>query len=107
MLLLDGSHATTAIQYAALSDYKSIDEIKNEIMEDYCDPLNWVVDKYGIVAIWNNGYVYNGKLNRLQKRSISILQENDLMRDDTALFKTETHEYRNYLKRKETELCHN
>ena len=101
VILCEGSHSTTALKYASLIENKDINDIRDEIYKDFCSPLEWVVDKHNVIAIWHNGYTHNGKMNRLQKRSISLLQNENLMWKDYELFIRETHEYKNYLKRKE------
>lgn len=100
VIICQGSHATTAINYAAKVNNVSPKEMAYEIRETQCDPLEWIIDKYGIIAIWYNGYIHGARINRFQKRSINILKKNKLIcNDERFMYIRESNEYRNYLYR--------
>lgn len=94
------SHTETAIAYAMEKENKSKEEIKRGIPK-LCLPLEWCIDKYGLVAIWYSGYMYGTykrkKPNRFQRRSLDILIKNGLILE---VYKNSISEYGNYLYRK-------
>lgn len=94
------SHTETVVEYAMEKENKSREEIKNEIPK-LCSPLEWIVDKHGLIAVWYCGYMYgtykNKKLNRFQRRSLDILIKNGLIKEEYVQPATE---YCKYLYRK-------
>lgn len=93
------SHTETAVAYAMEKENKTKQEIYNEIPIT-CLPLAWCVDKYGLIAVWNCGYMYSSYKkcpNRFQKRSLSILIERGLIIEEHV---QPACEYKNYLYRK-------
>ena len=93
------SHTETVLKYVMEKENKTRDEVMNNIPIT-CSPLKWCVDKYGLIAIWHCGYIYGTykrkQPNRFQRRSINILIENGLIKDNG----TPTREYSLYLYRK-------
>ena len=100
VIICNPSHTETAIKYAMYKENKT----RNEIMESIpklCLPLEWYVDMYGLVAIWYCGYMYSSYKrtpNRFQKKSIKLLLDNGLIREDYC---KPAYEYKLYLQRKE------
>ena len=94
------SHTETVISYAAEKENKSKGEICDEISPFY-SPLSWCIDKYGLLAVWHNGYIHGtykrNQTNRFQRRTIDILKEHKLIRTDWI---NPTREYGLYLERK-------
>lgn len=65
-----------------------------------CLPLEWCVDKYGLIAVWYCGYMYSSykkSPNRFQRRSLDILLKHGLIIEEYVRPATE---YKNYLYRK-------
>ena len=94
------SHTETAIAYAMSKENKSRKEISDSI-PDLCLPLEWIVDKYGLIAVWYNGYMfssYKKSPNRFQRRTLDILLKNRLIVEE---YVQPASEYRLYLKRKD------
>ena len=92
-------HTETVIEYAMEKENKSKEEIKNEIPLT-CLPLEYCVDKYGLIAVWYCGYMYSEYKkgpNRFQSRSLDILIKHDLITED---YVRPAAEYKNYLYRK-------
>lgn len=94
--LVNSSHTETALEIAARLECITKDELKSSIPK-YVEPLNYIVSKYGLVAVWYNNIMYN-KLNRFQKHTIDLLKYNELISKEPIIY--ETNEYQNYLKRK-------
>ena len=96
------SHTEALIQYVMELENKSREEIKQSIPIT-CLPMAWIIDKYGLVAIWNCGYRYSsyknkhGKPNRYQRRSLQMLINAGLIKEEYVEPATE---YKLYLKRK-------
>lgn len=96
-------HTEIVIKYAMEKENKSKEEIKNEIPST-CLPLEWCVDKYGLIAVWYCGYMYSSHKNcpnRFQKRTLNILKNHGLIIEDYVRSATE---YKNYLYRKSLEI---
>jgi hypothetical protein len=101
VIICNPSHTETAIEYVMNKCDKSREEIMDEIPA-LCLPLEWLVDKYGLVAVWNCGYLYSSSsFNKFQKRSIKLLIKNNLLKEYDELFIKPATEYKLYLKRKE------
>lgn len=93
------SHTETVIAYVMEKENKTREEIKNDIPK-LCLPLEWCVDKYGLIAVWYCGYMhssYKKSPNRFQRRSLDILKKNGLIIED---YIQPASEYKNYLYRK-------
>lgn len=99
IIICKPSHPETALQYVATYCNKTRQQIIDEIPND-CLPLDWCVDRYGLIAVWHNGYIcssYKNGPNRFQKRAIKLLLKNNLIKED---FIERANEYVLYLKRK-------
>lgn len=101
IILARPSHTEAAISYAVLVEGKERKDVYTDIPFP-CLPLEWIVDKYGLVAIWYNEYMYGTyrrkKPNRFQRRSLDILMQHGLIRKDGYV--RQTSEYDKYLIRK-------
>lgn len=79
------SHTETVLAYAMEKENKSRKEILEEMTIE-CLPLEWCVDKYGLIAVWYCGYMYatyNGKHpNRFQRKSLDILIKHGLIKEE-------------------------
>ena len=100
VLLARPSH-TEALIHCIMNKYeKTREDVMLEIPFD-CSPLDWIIDKCRFVAVWYEGYIcHHGGLNRFQKRSIKILEDNNLIAPKGMQYNALTHEYENYLYRK-------
>lgn len=100
IIIVNPSHTETVIKYAMEKENKTREEIIAEIPMS-CLPLEWCVDKYGLLAIWHCGYMYGTykrkKPNRFQRRSLGILINNGLIKEEYIQPATE---YGLYLYRK-------
>ena len=99
IILAVPSHTEAAIEYAIVKENKTRDQFKNEI-PTMCLPLEWVVDKYGLIAIWYCGYMhsaYKNAPNRFQRKSLDMLIQHGLIIEEHV---QEACEYKNYLWRK-------
>lgn len=99
VIIIDPSHTETAIKYAMEKDHCTRQDIIDE-MPTTCYPIEWLVDKYNLVAVWYSGYMYCSKFNRFQKRSINILIKNGLIDKASELYIREATAYHNYIKGK-------
>lgn len=100
VLIANPSHTEALIQYVMDKEHKSKDEVKNEIPKS-CLPIEWIVDKYRLVAVWHCGYMYHHTgPNRFQKRSIEKLEEFKLICSKETQYNKPATEYKNYLYRK-------
>ena len=100
VLLARPSHTQAIINYEKELLGKTDDDIRNEI-PNMCLPLEWFVDKNNFVAVWYCGYMYPSKgLNRFQKRSIKLLEDNGLIQKYNQ-YNMVANEYTLHLKRKE------
>lgn len=93
------SHTETVVSYAMEKENKSREEIKNNLPM-HCLPLEWCVDKYGLIAVWYCGYMhssYKNTPNKFQRRSLDILLEHGLIKEEYVQLASE---YKNYLYRK-------
>lgn len=100
IIIANPSHTETALKYAMEKENKTRDQIIQELREIFCLPLEWVVDKYGLIAVWNCGYMYSSykrSPNRFQKRTLNILLKNNLIKEE---YVRPASEYKNYLFRK-------
>lgn len=99
VVLAHPSHQEMLLKIGAKYNGISVEEYKNEI-PDLCLPLYWVVSKENVIAVWYNRIIIPKKgLNRFQKRTINLLKQNGLLKED--LYIEETNEYQNHLFRKE------
>ena len=99
ILICNPSHTETAINYVKDKYHMSREDIFKEI-SDTCLPLEWIVDKYNLVAYWYNGYMEPSRgLNRFQRKTIDILKHNNLLSDSPYIDKAT--EYTLHLYRKE------
>ena len=91
------SHQETAIKYAMLKEEKTRKELSNSIPM-WCSPLSFLIDKYGLIAVWYDFYIGSKRhgVNRFQKRTIDLLTKNGLV--DFAEHNL-TNEYGLYLER--------
>lgn len=98
IILSNPCHIETVIRYIMEKDNITRDQIDNEIPFN-CMPLEWCIDKYGLVAVWYSGYMYSTykKINRFQKRSLDILIKHGLI---TESYVQPANEYTLYLKRR-------
>ena len=99
IIICEPSHTETVLKYAMEKENKTREEFKNEIPM-YCLPLEWCVDKYGLIAVWYCGYMYSSYKrcpNRFQRKSLDILLENGLIKEE---YVRPANEYKNYLYRK-------
>lgn len=101
VLMARPSHIEAAVQYIMKKEKLSRKEVFNNIPNE-CSPLEWIVDKYGLIAVWYSGYIYSAykKINRAQKKTIKELMRHSLI-NNMKPYIYGTHEYCNYLKRKE------
>ncbi len=93
------SHSEAVVSYAMEKENKTREQIKNEL-PIHCLPLEWCVDKYGLIAVWYCGYMYSSYKNtpnRFQRRSLDILLKHGLIKEEYVQPATE---YKNYLWRK-------
>ena len=85
IILNEPSHEETLIKYAMEKENKTREELKNEVPLT-CLPIEWFVDKYGLIAIWYCGYMYGTYKrkgpNRFQKRSLDILLKHGLITEE-------------------------
>lgn len=93
------SHQEAVLTYVMELEGKSRKEVCDSI-PTYCSPLDWCLDKYGLVAVWYECYIYGvyKYFNRFQRRTINILKNNGLVSDVIRQIPTE--EYKLYLYRK-------
>lgn len=101
VLMARPSHTEAAIQYIMKKEKLSRKEVLSNIPNE-CSPLEWIVDKYGLIAVWYSGYMYSTykKINRAQKKTIKELMRH-LLINNVKPYTYGAHEYCNYLKRKE------
>lgn len=97
VILISVSHQETAIQYMCDKESITRNDIIDIIKVDLCDPLEFIVDKHNLVAVWYECYMHSNRINRLQKRSLEILKENNLIRHTPKV--SEVDEYRRYIYR--------
>lgn len=95
------SHTEAAVQYIMKKEKLSRKEVFNNIPNE-CSPLKWIVDKYGLIAVWYSGYMYSTykNINRAQKKTIKELMRYSLINNINPYIYG-AREYCNYLKRKE------
>ena len=99
VIICNPSHSETALAYAMEKENKTREEMKKEIPIT-CLPLEWCVDKYGLIAVWHCGYMYSSYKrtpNRFQRKSLNILLENGLIKEEYC---KPASEYKLYLERK-------
>jgi len=99
VIICNPSHTETAVAYAMEKENKTREEVKNSIPR-LCLPLEWCVDKYGLIAVWHCGYMYSSYKrtpNRFQRKTLDILKQNGLIREEHV---APANEYKLYLKRK-------
>lgn len=66
-----------------------------------CSPMEWIIDKYELIAVWHFGYMYSSKgLSSRQKFTIRLLEENNLINKKEDQNNYESCEYKKYLWRK-------
>jgi hypothetical protein len=78
------SHVEAILRYIGEKDSRSREQIMSEIPLD-CLPIEYLVDKYGLVAVWSCGYMYSSyyrRPNKFQKRCLDMLEKNNLIRKD-------------------------
>lgn len=100
VIICQPSHTETVLAYAMEKEGKTREEIVDTIPK-LCLPLEWYVDKYGLIAVWNCGYMYSSyhrAPNRFQKKSIKLLLDNGLIKEEYC---KPASEYKLYLQRKE------
>lgn len=87
-------HTESAIEYAINKDGITREELSNTI-PDSCLPLEYIVDKYGLVAIWYCGYMYSKTygINDKQRETINKLEENVLIQRDDKYIQEATEYY--------------
>ena len=92
------SHQEAVLKYAMEKENKTRSEIMSMIPISYA-PMEWLIDKYGLIAVWYEGYKYGTykKPNRFQRRSLCLLESSGLI-SIGWVYRTE--EYGLYLKRK-------
>lgn len=93
------SHTEAALAYVMEKENKTRKELVESIPK-LCLPLEWCVDKYGLIAVWHCGYMYSTykkSPNRFQRRSLDILIKNGLVKEEHV---QPASEYTLYLKRK-------
>lgn len=103
------SHVECCLAYGMEKESKTREEIDNEIPLD-CLPIEWLVDKYGLVACWYTGYMYSSYKkapNRFQRKTINLLIQNKLILAKDEAYVRPATEYRNYLERKKLGLYDN
>lgn len=97
------SHQEAVLRYAMTKENKSRLEIMKIIPFAY-SPLHWCIDKYGLIAVWYNGYIHgtyiNNKPNRFQRKSLDLLVKNDTIKINWI---NKTREYKLYLEREVSE----
>lgn len=99
IIIASPSHTETVIEYTMLKENKTREELKSEIPM-HCLPLEWCVDKYGLIAVWYCGYMYSAykrSPNRFQRKSLDILLKHGLIIED---YVQPANEYKHYLYRK-------
>ena len=97
IIITNPCHVTTLERYAFELTGISREELYNEIPDD-CMPIEWLVDKYNCVAVWYSGYMYPSRLfNRFQKRTLKILEENNLIMKKEDAFIMPATEYGRWL----------
>jgi hypothetical protein len=78
---------------------KSRNEVCKSIPIAY-SPMHWILDKYGLIAVWYNNYIYgtyiNKQPNKFQRKTLELLELNYLIAGSGE----PTDEYGLYLKRK-------
>lgn len=101
VMLARPSHTMKIIEYAMFKEDKSKEEIVEELRSDYLAPIDFYIDKYGILAVWYD-HIYVSKekgTNPSQQRTIEALQREGLLAD--TINYVEVDEYERHLKRKE------
>ena len=74
IIISNPSHTESVIAYAMKQEKITREELMNNIPKT-CLPLEWIVDKYGLVAYWYSGYMESSKgLNKFQKHTINLLK---------------------------------
>lgn len=99
IIIANPSHTETVIAYAMEKENITREQLKQEIPMT-CLPLEWCVDKYGLIAVWYCGYMYSSykkSPNRFQKRTLDILLKHGLIIEEHV---QPACEYKNYLYRK-------
>lgn len=99
IIIASPSHTETVVKYVMEKENKTRQELKKEIPM-HCLPLEWCVDKYGLIAVWYCGYMYSAYKrtpNRFQRKGLDILLENGLIKEE---YIQPANEYKNYLYRK-------
>ena len=94
------SHQEAVIKYAMEKEHQSRKEVAKSIPISY-SPFAWLLDKYGLIAVWYEGYEYgtykNKKPNRFQRKSLVLLKKYGLIDPEWI---EQTNEYEVYLCRK-------
>ena len=97
IILCRPSHQETVLKYVMEKENKTREELSNSIPM-WCSPLSFLIDKYGLIAVWYDFYIGSKchGVNRFQKRTIDLLTKNGLV-DFTE--HNLTNEYGLYLER--------
>lgn len=100
ILTNDTCHVEAITQYIGKYLGVSREELNNE-MPTECLPIEWLVDKYRCIAVWYNGYMFPSKgINRLQRRTLDMLQKEELILSEDEAYIRPATEYSLWLKRK-------
>lgn len=88
IIIVNPSHEKTLLEYVAEKENKTVEQIMKEIPE-WCSPSDFIVDKYGIIAVWYNRLLVSSiyRINRFQQRTIDILKANNLIYEDCYIEK--------------------
>jgi hypothetical protein len=85
ILLTNLCHTESCYDYAFYKDGSTREDINTEMTDD-CLPLEWMVDKYHLVAVWECGYLYSSYgINHFQQRVLNELEKREIV------FKDEKH----------------
>lgn len=99
IMLARPSHQESIIQYIIELENTTREDINSLMASDLLSPMEFYVDKYGLVAVWNNTLIAScsKKLNRFQKNTVSKLVNSGLILKNYDIRYTK--EYMNFLYR--------
>ena len=82
-------YATPSHQQKMIEIYKNQEDLTEDEVWDRIpkndDVIEWLNDKTGVIAVWNDFYYPNGKANAAQLNQLQILKDNDLYNGEVEI----------------------
>lgn len=102
IIICNPSHTESCIQYAMRKDNITREDIRKTMIPFDCLVIDFIVDKYQIIALWYHGYKYSSMgLTEEQKVVLQKLEDNKLLTSKEYQINSETSEYYSFLRRVE------